>query len=81
MAGSKTLGKKGGGGSKGGGNPNYPSTTGNPSGGGRGNEPKGSIGGSFLTEAGPDCVGTGLIYYLCLGAGQACEFEVNRASP
>ena len=29
-----------GGGKGGGSNPNYPSTTGNPSGGGRGNEPK-----------------------------------------
>ena len=31
---------KGGKGGGGGSNPNYPSTTGNPSGGGRGNDPK-----------------------------------------
>ncbi len=34
-------GGKPGGGGKGGGNPNYPSTTPNPSGPGRGNTPKG----------------------------------------
>ncbi len=34
-------GGKGGGSRKGGSGPNYPSTTGNPSGGGRGNAPKG----------------------------------------
>lgn len=43
---SKGSSGKSGGGSKGsggksGGNPNYPSTTGKPSGGGRGNTPKG----------------------------------------
>ena len=40
--GGRPSGGKGGGGKGGnkGGNPNYPSTTGNPSGGGRGNTPK-----------------------------------------